>query len=65
MNFDSTLTDTQVARYDFVGFALDNKLHDLFLAWRQFLDPPFYFFSFEHCIAVFLVVFERLVNPIK
>ena len=51
MNFDSALTDIEVTRYDFIGFALNNKLHDLFFAWRQFFNPFFNFPSFEQRVG--------------
>ena len=51
MNFDRTLTDIQIACYDFIGFALNNKLHDLFFAWRQFFNPFFNFPSFEQRVG--------------
>ena len=47
MNFDSALTDIQVTRYDLIGFALDDKVQDLFFPWGQFFDPFFNFLSLE------------------
>ena len=47
VNFDCALTDVQVSRYDFIGFALDDKLHDLLFSRRQFFDPFLDFLLFE------------------
>ena len=41
MNFDSALTDIEVARDDLVGFALNDQLQDLFFPWCQFFDSFF------------------------
>ncbi len=47
MNFDSALTDFQVASYDPIGFALNDKLQDLFFPWCQFFDTFFNLLSLK------------------
>ena len=47
MNFDSALTDIEVARDDLVGFPLNDQLQDLFFPWCQFFNPFLNFLSLE------------------